>query len=235
MIPKVIHKIIITDDGKIPKFPPKLKEAIESWYRMNPDHRVVWWSGNDCERYIKEHFDDRTLAAYMKLKPYAFRCDFVRQLILYREGGWYSDLRQVCLHPLGALPPKRFYAVRDCPPNQLCVYNALVGAVPMHPITKKYIDAMIFNIEHDHYGLDCLYVTGPGVFMHAAIDHLRSHESECLVGLHTTDEHIEFGRVRFVKCKYNDARGADNRDVQGTNDYADMWMKRDVYFPTIQR
>lgn len=229
MIPKVIHKIIITDDGKIPKFPLELKTAIETWYRLNPEHRVRWWSGQDCERYIAEHFDERTLSAYKKLKPYAFRCDFVRQLILYREGGWYSDLRQVCLRPLDELPPTPFVLARDCPPNQLCMYNAFIGATPEHPVTKKYIDTMIFNIEHDHYGLDCLYVTGPGVFMQAAIDHLRSHPSQCLVGLHTIDEDVEFGGVKFVKCKYNDARGADNRDVEGTNDYGEMWRRRDVF------
>jgi len=229
MIPKVIHKIIITDDGNIPKFPPKLKEAVETWYRLNPNHRVRWWSGRECENFIKEHFDERTFAAYAKLKPYAFKCDFVRQLILYKEGGWYSDLRQVCLRSLDELPPRAFCAARDCPPNQLCLYNALVGAVPEHPITKKYIDTMIFNIEHDHYGLDCLYVTGPGVFMHAAIDHLRAHPEECLVGLHTVDEYVSFGGVKFVKCKYNNARGADNSDMKGTNDYGDMWRKRNVY------
>lgn len=229
MIPKCIHKIIITDDGKIPTFNPKLKDAIETWYRMNPGYKVKWYSGQDVERYIEEHFDERTLAAYRKVKPYAFKCDFARQLILYREGGWYSDLRQVCLHPLHTLPKRKYYVARDCPPNQLCLYNALIGAVPEHPITKKYIDTIIFNIEHEHYGLDCLYVTGPGVYMQAAIDYLRAHPEECFVGVHTTDEHVEFGGVKFVKCKYNDAKGADNRDVNGTNDYGIMWRHRNVY------
>lgn len=227
MIPKLIHKIIITDDGKIPEFNEELTQAIETWYHLNPKYEVVWYSGEDIEQYIQEYFDARTLAAYKKVKPYAFKCDFARQLILYKEGGWYSDLRQVCLH---ALPSSHdYYCVVDCPPNQLCMYNALIGTVPGHPITKKYIDTMIFNIEHDHYGLDCLYVTGPGVYMQSAIDYVRTHPADCGVGVHTSDEYIEFGKVKFVKCKYNDARGADNRDIPGTNDYGEMWRRGRVY------
>jgi len=232
-IPKVIHKIIITEDGKIPPFPEGLKRAVETWYRMNPEYKIKFYSGEECERYVEEHYDERTLAAYRKIKPFAFKCDFVRQLILLKEGGWYSDLRQVCLRSLETLVSqtagRTYYITRDCPPNELCMYNALIGAAPGHPITQKYIDAIIFNVEHDHYGLDCLYATGPGVFMYAAIDHLRAHPDKCVIGLHTKDEHVEFGGVRFVKCKYNVARGADNSDLPGTNDYGDMWRRRDIY------
>src|SRR6056300_571055 len=102
-IPKVIHKIIITEDGKIPSFPEGLKRAVETWYRMNPEYKIKFYSGEECEWYIREHYDERTLAAYKKIKPYAFKCDFVRQLILLKEGGWYSDLRQVCLQSLDTL------------------------------------------------------------------------------------------------------------------------------------
>jgi len=33
----------------------------------------------------------------------------------------------------------------------------------------------------------------------------------------------------MIKCKYNNARGADNSDLGGTNDYGKMWRERDVY------
>ena len=55
MIPKVIHKIIIVDDGKIPKFPDGMKNALETFYRMNPEYKVKIYSGNDCIEYIKKY------------------------------------------------------------------------------------------------------------------------------------------------------------------------------------
>lgn len=87
-IPELIHKVLITDDGELPKLPEGMKRAFETWYRMNPGYRIKIYSGNDCIDYIKKHFDEKVLNVYNTLKPYAFKSDLMRQLILYKEGGW---------------------------------------------------------------------------------------------------------------------------------------------------
>ena len=231
VIPRTIHKICITSDGKIPLLPEGLKGALETWYRKNPGFKVKMYSGDDCVQYIREHYDEKILQAYLKLKPYTYRCDFARHLILFKEGGWYSDLRQVCLEPLEELYThgREYYTSIDCPPNQMCMYTAFIGCVPAHAISKKMIDLVMWNIEHEHYGLDCLYPTGPGAYMNAAIDYIRDHSKDVAVGQHTSDEHVTFAGQRFLKCKYNDAKGGDNTDIAGTNDYGAMWRARDVY------
>lgn len=232
MIPKVIHKIILVDGNKTPPFPEGLEGAIESFRKLNPEYTVKLYNGADCLKYITQHYDQNTLRTFLTLKPYAFRCDFMRHLILHVEGGWYSDMRQVCLHPLEALNAtgKDYYASVDCPPNQTCMYNAFIGTVPGHPITKKMIDLITWNVSQRHYGIDCLYITGPGAFMNACIDHVRENPTKCMIGLHTSDEFIQFGDTKVIKCKYNNARGADNSDIEGGNDYGDLWRKRDVYY-----
>lgn len=231
MIPKVIHKVIICDDGKVPTFPDGLKKALESFYRLNPGYTVKMYSGDTCIEYIKTHFDPEVLEAYRALKPYSYKCDLMRHLILYTEGGWYSDIRQVCLEPLDTLNGlgREYVTSIDAPPNQMCMYNAFIGSVPKHPISKKMIDLILWNVQHRHYGLDCLYPTGPGAYMQAAIDYVRAHPDECLVGQHTSDRHVMFGTTRVITCKYNNAKGADNTDLPGTNDYGVMWRARDVY------
>lgn len=231
MIPKVIHKIIITDDGNIPVFPEEFQKAIDSFRTMNPGYQIRMYSGKDCVAYIQKHFDQKTLNMYHALKPYAFKCDLMRQLILYHEGGWYSDIRQVCLIPLDRLNEigKEYYTSVDCPPNQTCMYNAFIGSVAKHPISKKMIDLISWNVEHEHYGLDCLYVSGPGAYMTASVDYLRTFSEKCIVGQHAADEHVYFGNVKCIMCKYNNAKGADNTDLTCTNDYGKMWVNRDVY------
>ena len=231
MIPKVIHKIIIVDDGKMPKLSNGMKTALETFYRMNPGYKIKLYSGNDCVNYIKLYFDDKVLKTYNAIKPYAFKCDFMRQLILFNEGGWYSDIRQVCLEPIDKLNAisKEYYTCMDSEINPNCMYNAFIGSIPHHPISSKMIDLIIWNVSHKHYGLDCLYVTGPGAYMNACIDYIRHNGNMCCIGKHTMDEYIKFGDIKFMKCKYNDARGADNSDLSGTNDYGDMWRKRNVY------
>ena len=117
MVPKVIHKVVIVDGGKLPVLPDGMKKALETWYRMNPGYKVKMYSGDDCVSYIKEHFDEEILGAYEALKPYSYKCDFMRHLIMYNEGGWYSDLRQVCLEPIETLEKvgKEYYTSVDCP------------------------------------------------------------------------------------------------------------------------
>ena len=230
-IPKVIHKIIIVDEGNIPTMPEGMKKALETWYRMNPGYKLKIYSGDDCVEYIKKHFDDEVLKAYNTLKPYSYKCDLMRHLILYNEGGWYSDIRQVCLEPLNTLSNlnREYYTSLDCPPNQMCMYTAFIGSVKEHPISKKMIDLLLWNVKQRHYGIDCLYPTGPGAYMNSAIDYVRAYPEKCVIGQHTSDEHVVFGGTRVLKCKYNSAKGADNSDLGGTNDYGIMWMNRDVY------
>ena len=63
-----------------------------------------------------------------------------------------------------------------------CLESAFIGATRGHPILKKAIDLILWNIEHEHYGVDCIYPTGPGLFFQAAIDHIRKFPRECCIG-----------------------------------------------------
>ena len=234
-IPKVIHKVILVDGFELPTFPEGMAKAVDTWRDMNPDYTVKLYSGKDCQRYILEHFDQKTLDYFNKLKPYAFKCDLFRYLVLYNEGGWYSDMRQVCMAPMDSLNQSghEFYTSFDCPPNERCMYNAFIGSVPRHPIMEKTISIVKWNIDHEYYGIDCLYSTGPGAFMVGSIDYVRRHPDRCSIGRHIIDrdgsEYVAIGKSIILKCKYNNTKGADNSDIKGANDYGVMWRIWDVY------
>ena len=233
-IPKVIHKILITDNGQLPELPKKFQDAIDTWQEKNPGYTIKLYSGNDCVRYITENYHKSILEAYMKIKPYAFKCDFVRQLILYNEGGWYTDARMVCLQPLDLLYPnnKPICTCIDRPQAYPCMYNGFIGVIPGHPVTQKMIDLIMWNVQHKHHGIDCLQPTGPGGFMNACIDHFRFNEEGYMMGEHVIEDdeqYIKFGEIRMVKVKYNDLKGGDNSDISGGNDYGEMWSNGDVY------
>jgi len=234
MIPKIIHKVIIVDEGKMPQIPEGMNKAIETWYRLNPGYKVKLYSGESCINYIKRHFDDEILEAYNSLKPYAYKSDLMRQLILYNEGGWYTDVRMVCLQSLDKLvkEDKNFYACIDRPQQQLCICNGFIGSAPKHPISKKMIDIILWNIKQKHYGIDCLYPTGPGAYINACIDYIRKFNDLCCIGEHVienNEQYMRFGKLYLLKVKYNNAKGADNSDIKGGNDYGEMWRKGDIY------
>lgn len=231
-IPKVVHKVVIVDGFEFPPVVP-FQGAIDTFRQQG--YTVKTYSGNDCREYIKKHYDQRVLDAFDKVKPYSYKCDLFRYLVLHQEGGWYSDMRQVCLESLDSLSGTghEFYCAIDCPPNERCMYTAFIGSVPGHPIAKKTFELILWNIEHEHYGQDCLYPTGPGAFMSGAIDYIRRFPDKCCIGRHlignNAKEFIVFGKTIFVQCKYNNAKGADNSDLKGANDYGEMWRNFQVY------
>ena len=218
----------------MPQLPEGMNKAIETWYRLNPGYKVKLYSGESCENYIKQHFNDDVLKAYHSLKPYSYKCDLMRHLIMYNEGGWYTDARMECYKPLDELDAlnKEFYVCVDTPQQQLCMTTGFIGSGPKHPISKKMIDIILWNIGNRHYGMDCLAPTGPGAYINACIDHVRKFPHVCLIGKHVIDngeQFIDFDLGRIAKVKYNNARGADNSDLAGTNDYGEMWRKWDIY------
>jgi len=237
MVPKKIHKVIIVDGGGLPKsLPPPMIEAMDTFKQHNPEYTHTLYSGKDCEAYIKKHFDARTFGCYLKLKPYAYRVDLFRLLVVYREGGWYSDSKQVCYQPFDVLDncDKEFVVSLDASINPNCIFNAFFGSVPNHPILKKCIELVLFNIEHEHYGLDCLHPTGPALFMQGAVDYIRKFPGKCLVGKHIIDgknqSFICFDKQVFIKHKYNSPPvGGIYSDIEGGNNYGEMWNNWDVY------
>ena len=235
MIPEIIHKVIIVDDGEIPSLPEPMKEAMNTFKENNPKYKHKLYSGKDCEEYIKTHFDNKILDTYLKLKPYSYRADLFRFLVVYNEGGWYSDSKQVCYQPIDKLQNgKEFIVSLDASINPNCLFTAFFGSIPKHPILKKCIDMIVFNVEHEHYGIDCLYPTGPGLFMQCAVDYIRKYPDRCLIGRHIIDNQkqsfICFDKQIFIKHKYNSPpQGGIYSDIKGGNNYGEMWKNWDVY------
>lgn len=237
MIPKKIHQILIVDGLETPtSLPDQYKHAMDSWKLMNPGYEYTMYNGMDCKRFIKEHYNKRYLRLFNKIRPYAFKCDFVRMLILNKVGGWYADSRQVCLAKLDILESlgREFYSSMSVPPNNYYMCNSFVGVIPEHPIIKKYIEMMCWNIENDHYGGEPLWPTGPALFIQAAVDYVRRNRDKTVIGNQVRgkiphQEFIVYDNKPFVLRKYNNAKGADNSDLEGTNNYGDMWKNWDVY------
>lgn len=232
MIPKIIHKVVIVDGFNFPQSVP-FQSALDTWKLTG--YQIKLYSGNDCLDYIKKHYNEDILEAFNKVRPYSYKCDLFRYLVLNIEGGWYSDMRQVCLENIDSLASTNheFYCAIDAPPNEKCMYTAFIGSIPNHPILQKMIKLICWNIENEHYGQDCLYPTGPGVFISGSIDYIRKNPDKCFIGRHLIGngnrEVIVFGKTVFVQCKYNNAQGADNRDLVGSNNYGEMWRTWNIY------
>lgn len=92
-IPKVIHYVWL-GGGTLDELS---RRCLESWSRILPEYRVVRWDEDNAMDMIRSN--DFAREAY-EARKYAFVSDYLRLLVLYREGGVYMDTDVEVLKPL---------------------------------------------------------------------------------------------------------------------------------------
>ena len=91
-IPKQIHQVhtkglnFLTDIDK---------KAIELLKKNNPDWSYFFYDYNQMIAFIKEHYSERYLDAFLKINPIygAAQADYFRYLLMYKMGGAYFDVK----------------------------------------------------------------------------------------------------------------------------------------------
>ena len=143
-IPKVIYKMILSHQGTFPNFQnqsPQLRAAHESWLIRNPGYELRYFHLVQVRQYLRDYFHPVFLRAFDCIVAYAGKSDFFRVAVLYRDGGWYSDWKEVCLedHLLDSLSANNKTLVfgwdRGTPHSRqnACVMNAFLGATERDP------------------------------------------------------------------------------------------------------
>lgn len=143
--------------------PSKMRDSINIWTNTNFEYDSYMFDDKECLQYIKNNYSERILNAYKKLIPGAYKSDFWRYCVLFREGGVYIDSPMICIEPLRKIinPKSDFLCVWDIHPSGEGIYNAFMASVPNHPILKYVIDICVDMIEREDYGVSDLDITGP--------------------------------------------------------------------------
>mmetsp|Transcript_29970 Transcript_29970/g.79791 ORF Transcript_29970/g.79791 Transcript_29970/m.79791 type:complete len:237 (-) Transcript_29970:33-743(-) len=225
-------RVLILDGMAWPSdLDPQMSNALDSFKDLNPGYTLKLYSGSDCADYIARHFGDEYLRAFHALRPYTYKCDFFRYLVLLREGGYYSDMRQVCLMPFDdAFPDDMgwFSAIDD-----LYMHTAFIAAVPGHPWIERAVRRVLENIRMRSHGDTALDPTGPGAFG-VACD-LREKRPEWLLGELLNGYIVSHAGDKVLLAKYSkpsgDLFGAGEWGAAdgGGNNYNDFWNARTVY------
>jgi mannosyltransferase OCH1-like enzyme len=239
-IPKVIHKVYIQHDGKIPKNLNKnIINAHYSWKKMNPEYEIKFWSLDDCREYLSKNFPSKYLATFDCIQAYAGKCDFFRYCIVFKEGGWYSDWKEICLvdNLLNIISESHRFVYFDDRGNSYsadnsCISNAFFGSVPRHPILRKAIKLVIKNNKKKYYGDNPLDTTGVCVFREAIekCNRFRRRKFESQGEYNTNDGGGHFydnklGKIIQHKC--NDC--GENQDWNKGNNYNNLWEQKTYY------
>ncbi len=155
----------------------KVYNHVRKLIDMNPDYDYYLFGDYECREYLKRYFTSEYLAAFDDIVPGAFKADFWRYAVLYREGGVYIDIDLDILYPLDSFIPKDtdFVSVKDrCPPTHPNgIYQAFIATIPLHDFLSCSLQLCLSNVQSIYYDKQtCLGITGPrmmGTAMNGAL------------------------------------------------------------------
>ena len=237
MIPKVIHKVYISHDMKLPdNLSPSLGIAHESWKTLNPDYKLKYWSHADCLEFLKTEFDDDIYyETFIALQPYSYKCDFFRFCLIYKRGGFYSDWKQRCIIPLDDIEKNNTLEWISCldmgngyARYYKCMGTGFFGSRPNHPVLKSAIEQIIENVKLKFYGNSCLDPTGPFLFGNAFKKN-KNEMKNFVLGNFDWDNYFTFGNNNIKAVQHKCDGVSTDQNWEEGNNYVTMWVERRVY------
>ncbi len=98
MIPRIIHQMFLSPDGKSP-LSDDVETQCQSWRTHHPEFDYIFWDGPTF-RGLCISFDKMDIYnAILKCKFPAMQVDVARLTILSCLGGFWADLKMVALRP----------------------------------------------------------------------------------------------------------------------------------------
>tara|TARA_R110002096_G_scaffold16898_11_gene58054 strand:+ start:26755 stop:27543 length:789 start_codon:yes stop_codon:yes gene_type:complete len=99
-IPRKFFHIGLGDAYRLANLPKALQQNIEAVRDLNPGWKYKYYEEDDVEAYLAKYPD--LLATYKRINPVygAARCDFFRYVLMYHEGGVYTDIKAGLERPL---------------------------------------------------------------------------------------------------------------------------------------
>jgi mannosyltransferase OCH1-like enzyme len=225
--------------------PAKMKECMKHLMKMNPEFDHYLYSHASCLKFIRENYPAEVAAAYISLKPGAYKSDLWRYCILYKLGGVYLDAKFYMTIPLTSLikdVPEVFVkdvvaenvnnAVIKCKTGP-GIYNGLLISPPNNPIFKDAIEEIVKNCEGKYYKQGSLDITGPCMLgkivrKHKGDKYIKSNAFH-FIGVNENGVHmgnITHGEKTIVK-QYPEYR--KNQSNTKMTHYTNMWSQKNVY------
>jgi len=224
---KAIHQIIISNDNK--SIIPNNYENIEEFFI---GYRHTVWNYNSIKKFIIKNNDLDVLNAIDRIKPNAFKADIARYYLIYKIGGWYSDVNNFFSESINCLDYSLVF-FKDSSfhtGSSWSVSNGLFYSKSGNSILKDAVDMCISNVNNKYYGGHALCPTGPNLFGSAIAKHNLPENSNYLIGEFLKTKTPGFFINDKLVCKYK-PNNLSNSDpgIIGSNSYAEMWQNRSVY------
>jgi len=154
-IPKTIHVIWI---GPRP-FPEQSIANLLSWKKYHPTWDLFFWTDSrerplpieGMKRRLLSDFDLGPFTSlFRKSTNWAEKSDLLRYMIIYKEGGLYTDHDVTCIRPFDSLVEHYDFIAGYAPLHNYCFSlnnpfspnNGIIISSPCHPIMQKTISRL---------------------------------------------------------------------------------------------
>ena len=131
---------------------------------LHPDYNYVIFDEAERLDFIKNNYDERVLNAYNKVKPGAYKADLWRYCYLYKNGGFYMDIKFVMRKSFNSIINPNIKLLIGKAMYDHGVNQGFMACMPNEPLMKNAIDIAIERIEINYYGRSSLDITGPLMF-----------------------------------------------------------------------
>ncbi|MCQ9157222.1 glycosyltransferase family 32 protein [Acidomonas methanolica] len=220
--------------------------------RIYSDSKYIFWQDADIKLLIEKNFDESVLECYNKLKANAFKADLARYCILYVMGGIYVDLGIRLINTWDIPKSKGFAAFKELnftSDSWTIMQNGLIWSEKGRRELQVAINWIVENYKNKFYGANPLYPTGPILFgrsiAYAMSERKQSDTADDqFIGEYrwTTPEHgIKNDAYvspdhKLVAFRTKTTAGdLSHLGLNGTNNYKEIWLSRQVYGETIAK
>jgi mannosyltransferase OCH1-like enzyme len=221
---KVISQIYISDNNQIPNL---ISQNIEKTKQVYSDYIHNVYDHEMCRQTVKDTLGTKGLLLFDKIKPFAFKADLARYVILYNKGGYYYDVGFTPLFKFESYDDGFIYPTHHTVNN--CFINGFMSFnIMQHNFLKEAIDKSLQNIENNYYGSNALDITGPTMLY-------RCNHSGMTKGdpvLYNDKYQLEArynNQIHFLSKPLSHSGSLTQLGAIGTNNYGDMFINKVVY------
>lgn len=143
MIPRKIHQIFWSFTQKELNDIPKFKEYTTKTQQFANHYGYEYklWSLKDCEELIVEYFP-QYIELWNDFRYDIQRCDFIRYLILFIHGGWYSDCDTYPIQDMKPLESNNQVFTTWSIDKHRLPYNAVMASRDRNPLFLKIMKSV---------------------------------------------------------------------------------------------